>query len=68
MRKLIEALEIFAKYKDLPYPTHCEHDVLWIMGVTQEEVSEEDAKRLDALGFFWSDSEECWQSFRYGSA
>ena len=71
MKDLIEALMIFAKYKDLQYPTHCEHDTLMIMGVTEDEVSETDQKRLDELGFFWSDDQEtepCWKSFRYGSA
>lgn len=68
MRKLIEALEIFAKYKDLSYPTSCAHDTLYIMGITREEVSEEDVVHLDALGFFWSENDGVWQSFRYGSA
>jgi len=66
MEDLIEALTIFLKYKNEDYPTHCEHDVLWIMGVGYDEVSEEDRKRLDELGFFWSD--DGWQSFRFGSA
>lgn len=66
MDKLIEALQIFLKYKNEQWPTHCEHDVLWIMGVTEEEVSDEDKARLTELGFFWGD--ECWQSYRYGSA
>jgi hypothetical protein len=68
MRNLIEALSIFIKYKDLTYPTHCEHDVLAIMGVTEDEVSAEDKKRLDELGFFWMEEHECWGSFHYGSA
>jgi len=68
MNDLIEALSIFARYKCEKYPTHCEHDVLIIMSVTRDEVSADDAKRLDALGFFWSESEEYWQSFRFGSA
>lgn len=72
MDGLIEALTIFRKYKNERRPTHCEHDTLMIMGVTKDEVSEEDQKRLDELGFIWSDSdgysEGCWQSFRYGSA
>jgi hypothetical protein len=69
MAKLIEALTIFLKYKDLEWPTHCEHDVLYIMGVTEDEVSVEDVARLKELGFFWSISDGgCWQSFRYGSA
>ena len=71
MSALIEALQIFLQYKDLEWPTHCEHDVLYIMGVTQEEVSDEHKKRLDELGFEWgSDAggEECWLSYRHGSA
>jgi len=69
MNDLIEALSIFAKYKNTYAPTHCEHDVLYIMKVTKEEVSAEDQARLDQLGFFWGEGPEgCWQSFRYGSA
>lgn len=68
MADLIEALQIFLKYRNEKRPTHCEHDVLYIMAVTKEEVSEGDAKRLDELGLFWSEGEECWISFRYGSA
>lgn len=68
MKNLIEALIIFAKYKDLPYPTNCSHDVLAIMGVTKDEVSAEDAARLDELGFIWDGNDECWMSFLYGSA
>lgn len=36
MKKLIEALTIFAKYADVERPTHCEHDVLMIMQVTRD--------------------------------
>jgi hypothetical protein len=69
VKKLIEALTIFAKYKDVERPTHCEHDVLTIMAVTLEEVSEEDQKKLDELGFIWDASDDgCWISYRYGSA
>jgi hypothetical protein len=68
MKNLIEALQIFCKYKDLGWPTACEHDILMIMGVTKDEVSAEDQTRLDELGFFWEDSDECWASFKYGSA
>ena len=68
MKGLIDALNIFLKYRDPAYPTHCEHDVLWICGYTQEEISAEDTARLKELGFFYSDSEDSWQSFKYGSA
>lgn len=68
MKDLIEALTIFLKYKNVYSPTHCEHDLLWIMAVTQDEVSVEDTARLDALGFFYSEHDDSWQSYRYGSA
>ncbi len=68
MSKLIEALQIFLKYKDARRPTHCEHNVLYIMDVTQEEVSVEDVVKLDALGFFWNEEYDCWASFYFGSA
>lgn len=68
MDKLIEALTIFLKYKNEYAPTHCEHDVMLVVGISQEEVSEEDKKRLDELGFRWSEEFDSWASFRYGSA
>jgi hypothetical protein len=66
MENLIKALQIFLKYQNCHSPTHCEHDVMLIDKVTQEEVSEEDQKQLDDLGFFWSSEFSCWASFRYG--
>ncbi len=68
MKNLIEALQIFLKYGDPENPTHCEHDELWICGIDPSDVSEEDKKRLDELGFFISESDNCFKSFRYGSA
>jgi hypothetical protein len=68
MTQLIEALTIFRKYKDLKYPTHCEDDVLIIMGIDRDEVSPEDQARLKELGFFYNEEGEGWESFRYGSA
>lgn len=69
MKNLIEALTIFLKYQDLPFPTHCEHDVMTVVGITKEEVSEEDQKRLAELGFFWTNSNGGgWYSYTFGSA
>ena len=68
MEKLIKALQIFLKYKNESYPTHCEHDVLYIVWITQEEVSNEDKAELEELGFYWSDGYESWVSTKYGSA
>lgn len=68
MESLIEALQIFLKYKNATWPTNCSHDVLAIMEVEQGEVSEEDTNRLDELGFFWSGEYDCFISFDFGSA
>lgn len=67
MKDLIKALQIFLKYGNPNYPTHCEHDKLYICGFEEIEISEEDKKELDELGFFFSESDDCWISFRYGS-
>lgn len=68
MKDLIEALTIFSKYLDNQWPTHCEHDVLSIVGITKKEMSKEDRERVKKLGFHWNSDEEVWQSFRFGSA
>lgn len=68
MSDLIEALQIFLKYGNPPYPTHCEHDELTICGIEPSTVSEEDKHRLDELGLFVSESDDCFRSFKFGSA
>lgn len=68
MDELIQALEIFKKYQNLKWPTHCEHDVMLVVGIEQNEVSEEDTQKLDELGFIWMQEYECFGSYRYGSA
>ena len=59
MDELIEALQILIKYGNPKYPTHCEHDALYIVGIEPEDVSTEDTKRLDELGFFIDDELIC---------
>ena len=66
MSKLIEALQIFLKYGDPVYPTHCEHDILYICGIDADAISEEDKAKLTELGFHFG--EDGIYSFKYGSA
>lgn len=67
MEDLIKALQIFLKYGNPDYPTHCEHDTL-LVSINPEIVSEEDKVQLDFLGFFPSEEyDECFISFKYGS-
>jgi hypothetical protein len=68
MKKLIEALQIFLKYNNKEWPTHCEHDILMVVGITEEEVSQEDKDKLEVLGFTWCQEYDCWASFLYGSS
>ncbi len=68
MEDLIKALQIFLKYKNSRYPTNCSHDTLAIMEIDLPDVSDEDVAELDRLGFIWSDGDECFISFKFGSA
>jgi hypothetical protein len=65
MQDLIEALQIFLKYGNPSYPTHCEHDVLMVC-IDPADVSEEDLAKLDKLGFH--PGEDCFESHKFGSA
>jgi hypothetical protein len=68
MEDLIKALQVFVKYKNQYAPTHCEHDVLCVVDISKEEMSSEDIAAVESLGFFWSDGDDAWQSYRFGSA
>lgn len=66
---LIEAFQIFKKYANPYAPLHCTHDTLMVTpDVSPSEITEEDRKRLEELGFFvgteWPDN---FISFRFGS-
>lgn len=68
MEKLIQALQIFLKYGNPNFPTHCEHDVLYVM-IDPSLVSDEDKAKLDELGFFPDDDGSGnFMSFLYGRA
>lgn len=66
MENLIKALQIFLKYGNPDYPTHCEHDVMYV-SIPYKLVSEEDKNTLDKLGFF-ADENGCFKSYRYSSS
>ena len=68
MEKLIQCLQIFLKYGNPSYPTHCEHDVLQVC-ISPNIVSDDDKKELKKLGGFVECNDyDCFQSFRFGSA
>jgi len=70
MEDLIKALQILLKYGNPSYPTHCEHDILTIVDIFPDQVSDEDKEELEKLGFFVGNEfgEEAFHSFKYGSA
>lgn len=70
MEDLIKALTILLKYGNPKWPTHCEHDIMYIMEIDPIKVSEEDIKELDQLGFMISEEfgEPQFVSYRFGSA
>lgn len=70
MKDLIEALTILLKYGNPDYPTHCEHDQLFICDIDPDKVSKEDKKQLKKLGFDVTSQygEKQFYSNKYGSA
>ena len=68
MSDLIEALTILLRYGNPRRPTICEHDELTIVDIDPGTVTPADVARLKELGFFVGEGEECFRSYRYGSA
>ena len=64
---LIEALTIFRKYGNPSFPTHCEHDVLYV-NISYSTVHIDDINRLNDLGFTKNEVDIGFKSYRYGSA
>lgn len=70
MKDLIAALTILSRYTDTKYPTHCEHDILYVL-VEPNLVPEKERELLAELGFLCGNtdiSKDCFYSFRFGSA
>lgn len=67
MDDLIKALQILRKYGNPKYPTNCSYDVLFV-DINPADVSTEDIKELETLGFFVSDEDDDgFTSFKFGS-
>lgn len=64
MNDMIEALQIFSKYVDPDIKSHmmfgAEHDQIVLFEVNPEDVSPSDKTRVERLGWFLDDSEECF--------
>jgi len=68
MEDLIKALQILLKYGNPKYPTVCEHDILYIVGIDLEKISIEDITELENLGFNINIEESEIYSYKFGSA
>ena len=68
MEDLIKALQILLKYGNPKYPTVCEHDILYIVGIDLEKISIEDITKLENLGFIINIKESEIYSYKFGSA
>ena len=67
MDDLIKALTILRKYGNPSWPTHCEHDVMYV-NIRYSEVSDEDRGILNGLGFDEDDDNDGFMSYKFGSA
>lgn len=68
MDKLIEALQIFLRYDNPQFPTHCENHELCICGdFHPDKISDEDFKKLSSLGFNWDAKDDSFKSHHFGS-
>ena len=67
IEQLIEDLKVFSKYSKSDWPTHCEHDVMMIADVEQDDISEEDLAKVSDR-WHWSNEYDSYISFTFGSA
>lgn len=53
MEEFIKAITFLSKFidKNRKYPISCEHDVLYVWGVNFDNMTAEDVRKLDELGF-----------------
>ncbi len=67
MKDLIQALTLLNSHNPR-CQTHCNHDTLLVLGVDANNIPREDLEPLDELGFHWSNEDDCFRSYRWGSA
>lgn len=66
MEELIEALQILSKYGCPQFPTHCEHDTLYV-NINPDLVSADDLNRLEQLHFSPDNNNPMFKSTNFGS-
>ncbi len=65
---LLKGLTLLAKHQNnLISPFHCTHDQLTVMA-DPTAFTDDEIERLDTLGFSADAGQECFYSFRFGSA
>lgn len=61
--KLVEALEIFKKYRFESFDLSAQHDVVYMGGPKQSDVTEDDLSSLAEVGVTYSQEYDSWQFF-----
>lgn len=60
-------LGILAQHPGGPFPLHCEHDTLYAL-CSPDRFTADELDKLKDLGFFIDEDEDCFKSYRFGSA
>jgi hypothetical protein len=68
MGDLIKGLQIISKYSNPSYPTHCEHDILYICVSPSLITNKKDVEELEELGFELDFGDDFIYSYKFGSA
>jgi len=64
MQRMIDGLSILIKYCDDGEATiSAEHEVIYCGPDTNENISKEDAEKLEELGFHFDESDDCFYAF-----
>ena len=66
MDDLIKALQILRKYGNPQWPTHCEHDVMYV-NIRYSEVDDNEKEELMNLGFIKDIDNDGFRSYKFGS-
>lgn len=63
MQQLLEGFQIFLQYDKEDGDCSYEHDEIFAGNVKSKNLKRGHAKRLEELGWSWSDEFECWHHF-----
>jgi hypothetical protein len=68
MENLIDALQIFLRYTNIPKPPrpfYMDDGYMVVYDISPDEVTDEDKQTLEELGFYIDKVENCFYSYKY---